>query len=197
MKETGSLFCGHQWSYFLSERGIKKTAGQKALVWININKSSSLFLWDPCSWKQWLVGHFYFPEASVAASAYCFHDCNLFFFVPGEQQVCVIEWRLIDKNNRERCFSIWNCCVEMRHAPPTGRCEYQSLWVWPIGTNGALQWSAPSSPSLRSLAFCILSHSPFFFFFHSGSDDFLVSLQMGSFHAKHSSELEQQRVCIS
>lgn len=160
MKETGSLFCGHQWSYFpVWGRDKKNTAGQKALAWININKSSSLFLLAPRSWKHWVVGRFISRKRARRLALAHIVSMTAIYFAGGRQQVCVIEWRLIDKNNRERCFSIWNWAVEMRHtlALPPGRSEYQWQWVWAVGTNSTLQWSAPSS--LYPL--CIPSHSPF------------------------------------
>lgn len=191
IKGEGSLFFLHECSYFTLQTDTKNSRPE----YISLGKhqqSSRLFLLDPYAWKQWVEGHF----ISRKRARLSVHIVSMMaiYFARVAGQVCIIEWRLIDKNNRKRYFSILNV-VE--------RCTGCAAWLhWILiflGVGwGDMQCSAvkPSFPAFFFLPF------PCFFLFstnllpHSSSDDFVVTLQLGAFHAKHLSEPEQQN-CIS
>lgn len=123
-------------------------------------QSSRLFLLDPYAWKQWVEGHF----ISRKRARLSVHIVSMMaiYFARVAGQVCIIEWRLIDKNNRKRYFSILNV-VE--------RCTGCAAWLhWILiflGVGwGDMQCSAvkPSFPAFFFLPFpcffCILHKPP-------------------------------------
>lgn len=97
--EAACLFFLHECSYFVGESD-KITAGQNTLAWVNINRSSSLFLLDPCAWKQWVVGHF-ISRKRVRLPVHIVSMMAIYFAGSGTTPVCVVEWGLIDKNSRK------------------------------------------------------------------------------------------------
>lgn len=86
-KEAGSLFFLHECSYFVGESD-KITAGQNTLAWVNINRSSSLFLLDPCAWKQWVVGHF-ISRKRVRLPVHIVSMMAIYFAGSGTTSMCV------------------------------------------------------------------------------------------------------------
>lgn len=82
----------------------------------------------------------------------------------------------------------WLCCLAALNTNLSG-----------CGLRGHAVFCSETFPSSF-----LFSSLPLFFFFvfstnllpHSSSDDFVVTLQLGAFHAKHLSEPEQQN-CIS
>lgn len=102
IKEEGSLFFLHECSYFTLQTDKKKTAGQNTLAWVNINKAAASFLLDPYAWKQWVEGHF----ISRKRARLSVHIVSMMaiYFARVAGQVCIIEWMLIDKNNRKDTF---------------------------------------------------------------------------------------------
>lgn len=145
----------------LTEKAIK-TAGQNTLVWVNINRSSSLFLLDPCAWKQWVVEHF-ISRKQVRLPVHIVSIIAIYFSgVP--RQVYVIEWGLIGKNNRKDTFQF---LMFLRNAPHTGSAVWPQWIPIALGVGqGDVQCSAvksshqPFSLASLSLVFCILPSSP-------------------------------------
>lgn len=138
----------------------KITAGQNTLAWVNINRSSSLFLLDPCAWKQWVVGHFIsrkrarLPVNIVSTTA--------IYFAGVARQVCAMEWRLIDKNSRKDTFQF---LMFLRNAAALAGAAVWPQWI-PMavgvgrGTSSAVYWNILTRLSF----FSPLSLSVFFLY---------------------------------
>lgn len=137
-----------------------KTAGQNTLVWVNINRSSSLFLLDPCAWKQWVVGHFI--SRKQACLPVHIVSMTAIYFATVARQVYVMPWRLLDKNNRKyyflilnvpkRCSACWYCCLATVNTNCSG--------CGPKGRAAICSEIFPPAFLSLSLAFCILPSSP-------------------------------------
>lgn len=155
--EAGSLFFFYMNVHILE--AIKKTAGQNTLAWVNINRSSSLFLLDPCAWKQWVLGHFI--SRKRARQPVNIVSMTTIYFAGVARQACVVEWRLIDKNSRKDTFQF---LMFLRDAALTGTAA-RPQWI-PIALGvgrGALQWNLPAPLSLCFLlspVLCIPPDSP-------------------------------------
>lgn len=101
IKEEGSLFFLHECSYFTLQTD-KKNSRPEYISLGKHQQSSSLFLLDPYAWKQWVEGHF----ISRKRARLSVHIVSMMaiYFARVAGQVCIIEWRLIDKNNRKDTF---------------------------------------------------------------------------------------------